>query len=354
MKKIVLTGGGTAGHVTPNIALAQILQQKGYKIDYIGSKTGIEKELIKDVPYHEISSGKLRRYVDMKNLSDAFKVVVGVGDAVKVLKKIKPDIIFSKGGFVTVPVVIAGKLLRIPIIIHESDMTPGLANRIANPFANTICVSFPETMQHLPKNKVILTGPPLREEIFHGDKQKGLRLAGFSSRKPILLVIGGSLGSLKINECVRNSLDKILDKFCVIHICGKGNKMDSIKKQDYLQFEYVADELADLLSVADVVISRAGSNAIYELLALKKPHLLIPLSKKASRGDQILNAQSFEKQGFSKVLQEEDMDDDSLLSNILEVHNSREQYISAMSNSNLKNGVQEIVNIIENCVTASH
>lgn len=352
MKKIVLTGGGTAGHVTPNIALAQILQQKGYKIDYIGSKTGIEKELITDFSYHAISSGKLRRYVDMKNLSDAFKVVVGVTDAIKVLKKIKPDVIFSKGGFVTVPVVIAGRFLKIPIIIHESDITPGLANKISNPFAHTICVSFPETIQHLPKNKAVLTGPPLREEIFHGDKQKGIRLTGFSDRKPILLVIGGSLGSIKINECVRNSLDKMLDKFCVVHICGKGNKEDDIQKKGYIQFEYVTDELPDLLSAADVVISRAGSNAIYELLALKKPHLLIPLSKNASRGDQILNAQSFEKQGFSKVLQEEEMNEESLLASIWEVYSSKAQYVSAMEGSNLKNGVTEIVNLIENQISS--
>ena len=192
MKKIVLTGGGTAGHVTPNIALIPELKKAGYEIYYIGSYEGIEKKLIEKlgIPYYGISSGKLRRYIDLKNISDPFKVLKGFAQARKLLKKIKPDVVFSKGGFVSVPVVVAAKSRKIPCIIHESDMTPGLANKICIPCAVRVCTNFPETLKHLPAEKAVLTGSPIREELFKGDKEKGLKFCGFDNSKPVILIIG--------------------------------------------------------------------------------------------------------------------------------------------------------------------
>ena len=293
MKRIVLTGGGTAGHVTPCIAMLPALKKEGYDIHYIGSYKGIERKLIKeyDIPYYGISSGKLRRYLDLKNFTDPFKVLKGYFEAYKILKKIKPDILFSKGGFVTVPVVLAAKRCKIPIIIHESDMTPGLANKIAIPAAQKVCVNFPETINHIPQKKAVLTGTPIRKELFSGNKIKGLDFCGFTANKPVIMVIGGSSGSKVINDVIRGMLPTLLRDFQVVHLCGKGNldpKLDNL--EGYAQFEYIKKELSDLFAAANLVISRAGANAICEILALKIPNILIPLSLKASRGDQILNA----------------------------------------------------------------
>ena len=230
MKKIVLTGGGTAGHVTPNIALLPGLQKLGYQIDYIGSYEGIEKRLIESyhIPYHGISSGKLRRYFDVKNFTDPFKVLKGYHQAVRLLGKLKPDIVFSKGGFVSVPVVLAAKHRRIPVIIHESDITPGLANKLAIPSATKVCCNFPETLQYLPKGKAILTGSPIRSELLQGSKEKALEFCGFEKGKPVMLVIGGSIGSVFINQVVREALPQLLKEYQVIHLCGKGNLDSSL------------------------------------------------------------------------------------------------------------------------------
>lgn len=355
MKKIVLTGGGTAGHVTPNIALIPELKKKGYEIHYIGSYEGIERTLMKDldVAYYPISSGKLRRYLDPKNLSDPFKVVKGLGQARKLLKKIKPDVVFSKGGFVSVPVVLAAKSRRIPCVIHESDMTPGLANKICIPCANWICTNFPETLKHLPSEKAVLTGSPIREELFHGNKQKGLDFCGFNREKPVLLVIGGSLGAVAVNNAVRSILPTLLKDFQVIHLCGQDKIDPSLEgAKGYVQFEYIKDELSDLMAASDVMISRAGANAICEILALRKPNILIPLSAQASRGDQILNAASFEKAGYSIVIQEEDITDAKLLAAVSEAYEKREEYKKAMERSQLNNSIEKIVGLIEEA--ASH
>ena len=309
MKKIVLTGGGTAGHVTPNIALLPKLKEAGYEIYYIGSYEGIERKLIEsyEIPYYGISSGKLRRYFDWKNFSDPFKVLKGYGQAISILKKLKPDVVFSKGGFVSVPVVMAAKHCKIPAIIHESDMTPGLANKLAIPSATKVCCNFPETLQYLPEGKAVLTGSPIRSELLKGDKVHALNFIGnFTAQKPTLMVIGGSIGSVVINDTVRKALPELLKEYQVVHLCGKGNLAPELDgTQGYVQYEYIKEELNDLFALADIVISRAGANAICELLALHKPNILIPLSAAASRGDQILNARSFEKQGFSYVLEEE-------------------------------------------------
>ena len=353
MKRIVLTGGGTAGHVTPNIALLPHLKKLGYDIQYIGSYDGIEKKLIEElgISYHGISSGKLRRYFDIKNFSDPFRVAKGFFQAKQLLKQLKPDIIFSKGGFVTVPVVQAAKAQHIPVILHESDMTPGLANRLALPAASKICCNFPETVSHLPEGKAVVTGSPIREELRHGNRLAALQFCGFTADKPVLLIIGGSLGSVAVNQAVRSILPELLKSFQVIHLCGKGNLDDSLNDTfGYVQYEYKKKELADLFALADIVVSRAGANAICELLELRKPNLLIPLSAAASRGDQLLNAASFQKQGFSVVLQEEDLTSDLLLDSILNLYQNRQTYINAMDKSSASNAVDTIVALIETIV----
>ncbi len=350
MSKIIMTGGGTAGHVTPNIALMPALKEAGYEISYIGSYNGIEKELIEKegIDYYGISSGKLRRYFDVKNFTDPARVLKGYKEARRVLKKEQPDVIFSKGGYVTVPVVFAAKNMNIPVIIHESDLTPGLANKLAIPKATYVCHNFPETAEHLPEGKSRLTGCPIRQELFEGDREVGLKFLGYDGSKPILMIIGGSTGAQAINECVRASLDKLTATFDIVHLCGKGKLDDSYSDNpSYKQYEYVSDELNDVFACADMVISRAGANAICELLALKKPHLLIPLSASASRGDQILNANSFKKQGFSEVLEEEDMTSDTLVSTVENVYSNRENYISRMNESPMSDPIATIVELIQ-------
>ena len=349
MKRIVLTGGGTAGHVTPNMALVPELKEAGFDIHYIGSYDGIERKLIEDmnIPYHGISSGKLRRYFDVRNFSDPFRVLKGCSEANTLLKALKPDIVFSKGGFVSVPVVLAAKRRHIPCIIHESDMTPGLANKIAIPCATKVCCNFPETINHLPEGKAVLTGSPIRKELFEGNKIDALDTLGFTKDKPTLMVIGGSLGSVAINNAIRKNIDALLSHFQIIHCCGKDHLDPALEGRcGYRQFEYVKKELPGFLALADVVVSRAGANAICELLALRKPNILIPLSAAASRGDQILNAASFEKSGYSKVIAEEDVTDEGLIDAIHEVFNHRKDYIHAMNQSDLANPVQTIMNLI--------
>ena len=350
MKRIILTGGGTAGHVTPNIALLPGLKELGYDIHYIGSYNGIEKKLIEQfgIPYHGISSGKLRRYFSVQNFTDPFRVLKGFGEAKKLIKTLKPDVIFSKGGFVSVPVVIAGKQCHVPTIIHESDMTPGLANKLSIPSASKVCCNFPETLNHLPKEKAVLTGSPIRQELLTGDKKAALEFCGLSADKPVILIIGGSLGSVIVNNAVREILPELLKTFQVIHLCGKDKVDHSLKDlKGYVQYEYIQDELKDLFALADIVISRAGANAICELLALHKPNLLIPLSANASRGDQILNARSFERQGYSIVLEEEALDNSTLFDAIQKLYKEKDAYIDAMKRSSQQDSIQTILGLIQ-------
>ena len=350
MKHIVLTGGGTAGHVTPNIALIPKLKEAGYKISYIGSYDGMERKLIEDlgIPYYGISSGKLRRYFDPKNFSDPFRVVKGYFEAKKLLKKLKPNVVFSKGGFVSVPVVLAAKACKVPALIHESDMTPGLANKLCIPSAAKVCCNFPETVKCLPENKAVLTGTPIRQELLSGDAREGLKFCGFNAAKPVILVIGGSLGSVAVNNAVRSILPELLKDFQVIHLCGK-DKLDASLNgtEGYVQFEYIKDELPDLFAAADLIISRAGANAICEISALAKPNILIPLSANASRGDQILNAESFERQGFSMVLSEEELAPSLLLPAIQKLYDHRSDYIAAMDKSQQGDAISTIIQLIE-------
>lgn len=350
MKKIVLTGGGTAGHVTPNIALLPALKEAGYEVSYMGSYEGIEKKLIQDfdIPYYGIATGKFRRYLDVKNLTDPFRVLKGFAEAKKYLKEIKPDVVFSKGGFVSVPVVRAAAALKIPCIIHESDMTPGLANKLCIPVAKKVCCNFPETLQMLPESKAVLTGSPIREELARGNKIAGLDLCGFTANKPVIMVMGGSLGAANVNKAVRDALPLLLKDFQVVHLCGK-DKMDNLllNTPGYKQFEYIKSELKDLFAIADVIVSRAGANAICELLALKKPNILIPLPAASSRGDQILNAKSFASQGFSIVLDEDELTTELLRDKVHELYFTRQTYIDAMSESSQLDSIRTIMGLIE-------
>ncbi len=348
--KIIMTGGGSAGHVTPNLALIPKLKMLGYEIEYIGTKEGIERKIIEseNINYYPISSGKLRRYFDIKNFSDPLKVIKGLFEAKKIMKMQKPDIVFSKGGFVSVPVVLAAYLSKIPVIAHECDITPGLANKLSAPYCTKVCVTFPEALNQIKKGKGIVTGNPIRRELFEGSKVKAKDICGFKDKKPILMIIGGSLGSRVINEALRTKLESLILEYNIIHICGKGNMDKALEgKHGYKQFEYVGEELPHLLASADFIVSRAGANTIFELLALRKPNLLIPLSAKASRGDQILNARSFVKSGYSMVIQEEELTAENLEIKIRELYKNRELYIKAMERNNAEKSIDLIVALIE-------
>lgn len=349
MKKVLLTGGGTAGHVTPNIALVPYLKEKGFEVSYIGSYNGIEKTLIEDlgIPYTGIDSGKLRRYMSLQNLKDPYHVYRGFREADNYMKKNRPDVVFSKGGFVAVPVVFAAKKNKIPVVIHESDLSPGLANKLCIPKANVVCYSFPETAEYLKNvSSAVCTGLPVRDELKCGSREKGLALCGFSDEKPVLMIIGGSLGSAKVNEAVRNALPLLIENFRIAHICGKGKTDPAADRPAYKQFEYVNEELADIYAAADILISRAGANVSYEIATLKKPAIFIPLDLNASRGDQIQNAASFKKRGFCEVLREADLTSDSLSDLVNKVYKNRASYIEAMSSSDQLDCSLKIAQII--------
>jgi UDP-N-acetylglucosamine--N-acetylmuramyl-(pentapeptide) pyrophosphoryl-undecaprenol N-acetylglucosamine transferase len=350
MKKIVLTGGGTAGHVTPNLALLPRLQELGYEISYIGSYDGIEKKLVSDyhLTYYQISTGKLRRYFSLKNVTDPFRVIKGYFEAKKILKQLQPNLVFSKGGFVSVPVVRAAHALHIPCIIHESDITPGLANKLCIPVATKVCCNFPETLHYLPKEKAILSGSPIRAELTTGDPFAAKNFCHFKSNLPVILIIGGSLGSTAINNVVREALPNLLTNFQIIHLCGKGKIDPSLDgTEGYMQFAYVKEELKDIFALAELVISRAGANVICELLALKKPNILIPLPSAGSRGDQLLNAKSFEKQGFSIVLDEKNLNKKHFVDSIYQAYKKKETYIDTMQKSNTSDSISIIIDLIQ-------
>ena len=334
MTKIAFTGGGTVGHVSVNLSLIPTALSQGYEALYIGSKNGIEREMIEsqlpEIKYYPISSGKLRRYISLENAKDVFKVLKGILDARKVLKKEKPDLLFSKGGFVSVPVVIAAKSLNIPTIIHESDLTPGLANKIALKFAKKIYTTFEETLNYLPKEKADFIGATIREDLKNGNAHNGYQLTGFNENKKILLVMGGSLESKKLNSIIRENLDALLQQYQVIHLTGKGLKDAQVKKSGYIQYEFVKEDLTDLLAITDTVISRAGSNAIYEFLTLRIPMLLVPLGLDQSRGDQIDNANHFADKGYAKAIDEEQLTAQILLQELNEMEQERTRIINNM------------------------
>lgn len=347
--KICFTGGGSIGHVAVNLALIPYFQSQNYDCFYIGSHKGIEQEMIKElenVPYYPISSGKLRRYFDWKNFSDPFKVIKGLGDAYRILRKQKPALVFSKGGFVSVPVVMAARLLKIPVLLHESDVTPGLANKIAIRYADHIFTTFPQAAASLPKDKASVVGSIIRPELFQGQSQEGLAMTGLNHDKPIILIMGGSLGSQLLNQAVRQSLDSLLQSYHIVHLTGKGLVDPSFNQAGYVQYEFVTDALSHLLAASDYIVSRAGSNAIFEFLALKKPMLLIPLSKGASRGDQVLNAAYFQEVGYAQVLMEEDLTNEHFIQAINNLVASSPDILKAMNQYTHSYTIPDIYNMI--------
>lgn len=353
MKKVVFTGGGTVGHVAVNVALVPEFRKKQYDISYIGSKDGIEKNMIdkiSDIDYYPISSGKLRRYFSLENFIDPFRVLKGIIDSLIILRRIKPEFVFSKGGFVSVPVSIAAKLLKIPVFLHESDLTIGLANRIGIKFSNHIFTTFESTADNLPSGKASFVGAVVREDIYRGSKDRAYEFTNFDKNKPVILVMGGSLGSKILNEYIWNNIESLIEKFQIIHLVGKHNVNNSIEKKGYLQFEFLNKELFDILQITDIAISRAGANTIFELLALNIPSILIPLGINQSRGDQIENARYFEKNGFSITVSEEKMKNFSLI-DIETFYNNKEKYVKNMihikENKHIVSTVEEFYNIIE-------
>ncbi|CCQ95714.1 UDP-N-acetylglucosamine--N-acetylmuramyl-(pentapeptide) pyrophosphoryl-undecaprenol N-acetylglucosamine transferase [[Clostridium] ultunense Esp] len=350
-KRILFTGGGTAGHVMVNLALIPSFLNEGWEVSYIGSEKGIERQLITHsfphIPYFPIATGKLRRYFDWNNFKDPFRVIQGAFQAYRIIGRINPNVLFSKGGFVAVPVIFGAWLHRVPILIHESDYTPGLANRLSMPFASKILTTFPETERFIKKGEVVHVGAVVREELRQGNSSKALSDTSFTRSRPVLLIMGGSLGSKRINQVVRESLDSLLTRFQVVHICGKGNIDPRFSKRGYIQYEFVREELPHLLALADLVVSRAGANSIYEFLSLKKPMLLIPLSRSASRGDQILNAESFARHGYASVLMEEELTPSSFLEAVLHLYENRQRYIEAMNQSDQGNSLERVISLIK-------
>ncbi|OTW73785.1 MULTISPECIES: undecaprenyldiphospho-muramoylpentapeptide beta-N-acetylglucosaminyltransferase [Bacillus] len=351
-KKILFTGGGTAGHVMINMVLIPKFMEKGWGVEYIGSQNGIEKLLVQNVKYNSISTGKLRRYWDWENFKDPFKIIKGCIQSYKLMKRIKPDVIFSAGGFVSVPVVIGAWMNKVPVIIREPDSTLGLANKIALPFTTKLCTTFPQTGENVSNEKKIYVGPIVREEIERGNVLRGRSYCKFQQDKPVLLIMGGSQGAQWINDMVRGSLEALLLNFNIVHMCGKGKVDSSIGMEGYIQFEYIGEELPHILNMASVVVSRAGSTAISELLFLKKPMLLIPLTNSSSRGDQVLNAEYFSRQGYAEVIFQDKVSTNAFIHAVNKLNTNKERYIQNMNGYTKTNdeGIHQLIDIINEVV----
>lgn len=303
MKRLLFTGGGSAGHVVPNLAVMQELIHS-YKIAYMGTN-GIEQNIIKSFgcPYFCVNCPKLSRSLTPKNLSIPFRLAASQRKALEIFRHEQFDLVFSKGGYASYPAVWAAHRLKIPIISHESDLSPGLCTRMIAGKCRYILTSFPETAEKFRNGKWV--GSPIRREIFSGDASSARRKYGFSGTKPVLLVLGGGSGSRILNEAIRKQLAKLLPDFDILHLCGKGNIVKSTHR-GYIQLEYEAD-MGDAYACCDLALSRAGSNAVFELIALKKPALLVPLAH-ATRGDQAKNAAYFAKKDLCAILDEQQLD----------------------------------------------
>lgn len=315
MKTIVLTGGGTMGHITPNLALLPKLKNDFERIIYIGSENGIEREVLANYPevtYYPITTVKLVRSLSPKNLLIPFKLAKGKREAQKILAEIQPDVIFSKGGFVSVPVALAGAKLDIPLILHESDFSLGLANKITKRKAKVVLTTFKDTADKI--NNGLFVGPPLaKTEITQAEKTRIKNMYNLNSNKPICLIVGGSLGASSINKTVIEALDALLKNYQILHITGK-NKSTDIKRAGYTQIEF-SNMMPAIMEISDIAITRGGSNIIFELLSHNVPMLIIPLQK-SSRGDQIQNANYFEKKGYALTLSEDNLNAQNLINSI--------------------------------------
>lgn len=352
-KRIVLTGGGSAGHVVVNLALLPRLKEEGWEVHYIGSEDGIEKSLLADYPevhYHAVPTGKLRRYLSLEsvvtNVRDMGHVISGIHEARRLLKQIAPHIVFSKGGFVSVPVVMAAKMRHIPVISHESDLSPGLANKMTAPFVKRILLTFEATASQVPAKKAFYLGPVIRPQLKGGSAREGRIRFGIQSNKPILLILGGSLGAEALNKLVWESLDPLLERFEILHGVGANKGDSAIERPGYHQVDYIKAGMNDALAMADIVVSRAGSNAIFEYLYYHKPMLLIPYWK-GSRGDQVENAREFERAGYAKVLDEREATPQEFLTAVNELMNHRDEIQRRQRSFVFSDGVETILSLLE-------
>ena len=331
MAKIILTGGGTAGHCTPNIALIPYLLKRFDEIYYVGSFSGIERKMVEkeNITYFPITTVKLERKITPSNLTIPFKLLKGINDAEKIIKQIKPDLVFSKGGFVSVPLVIAAHKNKIPVICHESDYSFGLANKISLKYCDKMITSFPETAEGVKKATYI--GSPIRNNLIN--IKKDYSKFYFDGSKPVLLVFGGSLGSVAINKGIREGLDELLETFDIIHICGKKGLDKKLKnKKGYFQTEFLFN-ISDALSITSVCVARAGANSLFELLSLKIPCVVIPIPKGISRGDQEQNALYFQKLGLITVLPQSALTGVSINTAVNSVYENRLQIKENFKNS---------------------
>lgn len=346
-KTIILTGGGTAGHIMPNLALLPKLEKYFDKIYYLGEKNGMEAQILKDyknVEFVDIPATKLIRKLTLKNLTVPFKLLCSINKTKKIIKEINPSVIFCKGGFVSVPVAIAGKKNKVPVISHESDLTMGLANKIILHYCDVMCLSFESTSNN---KKCVFTGSPIRNQVLNGQKENILKsFNGFNPNLKTVLFFGGSLGSKKINDTVLNSINSLTEKYNILHITGKNNKTP-IKATNYYQVEFTSS-IEDFFDLCDIVVCRGGANSLFELLALKKPMIIIPLSKAQSRGDQIENAQYFEDKKYAKIIMEEKINKENLICTLDSVLKNKEKFIKNMSNANALRSNDRIVEIINN------
>lgn len=346
MKTIIFTGGGSGGHIMPNLALIE--QLKDFKIYYIGSN-GMEKKILseyKNINFIEIPTVKFIRKLTLKNFAIPFKLIKSISACKKIIKEINPNIIFSKGGYVSIPVALAGQQLNIPVITHESDLTVGLANKIIARKSKYLCCSFKETAENYGKN-AIFTGSPIRNKIYEGDKNKITCRYNVNFSQPIILIVGGSLGAKAINEIIWENITSLTNKYTIIHIVGKNNYNKNLSaEKNYIQVEF-AHDIENYFAISDIVITRAGSNTIFELLCLNKPMLLIPLPKSASRGDQILNSHIFEDNKFASVLMQEDLTFENLNKKINETFINKYIYQKNMKENSFYNGNAKIIDLIK-------
>lgn len=343
-KHVVFTGGGTAGHVIPSIPVIERVLEDGLHVSYIGSKSGLEERLVQglNIGYYGITTGKLRRYLSRDNVVDAFRVFIGIYQSFWLIRKLKPVVVFSKGGYVAFPVVFAAWLNRVPIVAHESDLTPGLANRLSMPFVETLCQTFADS--NLKGKRILVTGTAVRPALRNGDAGRGRDWLNAPADARILVIVGGSLGAEAINAVVRQTLPELTADYFVVHVCGEGKVDDQLDRPNYQQYEYISESWGDVLACADLVISRSGANTLYELLALRKLNILIPLSARASRGDQIENAQWSERHGWSFVVPEEMLTRDSLIQALQFIERDREYWRNNLETFEVRDSVTLIYN----------
>lgn len=355
--RFLFTGGGTAGHVVPALPVAQALRSAGHSVYWAGSRSGLEERLTADQVdgYHGLAAGKLRRYWSWQNLRDAFAVLLGIVQALRLVHRLQPDVVFSKGGFVSFPVVLAAWLKGIPVIAHESDRTAGLANRLAYPFLKGLCTNFPEAPPGF-TGTVVHTGTPLRAALQVGDGEQGRAFlypadasaGGF----PVLLITGGSLGADALNSAVRDALPELLQRYRVAHVCGPGKCPPEPWAQGYRPLEFVGEAWGDVLAAADLVVSRAGANALFELLELGKPTLFVPLSRAASRGDQIENAAYAQALGLAQVRSEETLTGAVLAADVDALAAAAPQLRDALARLERPDACRLIVSMLLNCAPA--